>query len=242
MKKLSYLLIIIILTSCQTATIKNKTFKVTAATVELGSIGQAKSLYNTYNDFTIKSFPLLNNKIRVDIQIHPFNSDINDLYMNKAKYSSLQEKVMYTDSLAVKPEFITVSMIDITGYVNELNADYNKETSTYLMDTKKSVVVTGLAINIPTIDLEKIKLADSYYLINNSDKKYTIALYKQGRRTDILDLKAGTVLAYTLGKFCWALSERGRWYVGDITLDNESCKGKMRSSIKDKEDVNLFKM
>ena len=79
MKKL-ILLVLIITAGCQTTKIKNTEYKISEATTELGSIGEAKSMYNINNDFTTHSYPLLQNKIRLDVQVLPFNADINKIY------------------------------------------------------------------------------------------------------------------------------------------------------------------
>ena len=150
--------------------------------------------------------------------------------------------IKYTDSLAVKPEYVTLNILDRTGFADEINADYNKNIANYLKDTEKTVIVTGIAIALPAEDIAKIKLADTYYLVNNQEKKYTIALYKAGKRTDFLELQSGTVLGYVLGKFCWAVNDRQQWFVGDIVKDNKSCKGNTVAHIKKKERMNLFKM
>jgi hypothetical protein len=240
MKKIIILLLVI--TGCQTAKIKNREYKVSQATIELGSIGSAKSMYNLDNDFSIHALPVLENKIRLDIQVQPFNEDIYKTYTDKAVNDQTLMKIEYNDSLPVKPEYVTVNIMDLTAMASELNGPHNKDIATYLKNTKKAVTVTGVAIVFSSEVLDKIKQADTYYLLNSQDKKYTVALYKEGKKTDVIDLDEGVELAYTLGKFCWSLSDRQQWYIGEIVKDNKGCKGKTREKIKDKEEKNLFKL
>ncbi|TRW27076.1 hypothetical protein FMM05_00045 [Flavobacterium zepuense] len=240
MKKILFVLLVI--TGCQTTCIKDKTYKVSEATIELGTIGRASSMYDLDNGFSIHSIPILQNKIRLDIQVLPFTKAINKIYINKTATNPSVIKVNYADSLPVKPEYITVSIMDRTGFANELNAEYNGDIATYLKDTKKTVAITGMALVLPGEELAKIKSADAYYLLNSQDKKYTIALYKAGKKTETIELGSSIPLAYTLGKFCWAVNDRQQWYIGEIVEDNKSCKGNTKTRVEDKEEKNLFKL
>lgn len=240
MKKMIFLLLV--LAGCQTAKINNKEYKVSQATVELGSIGRAKSMYNLDNDFSIHALPVLENKIRLDLQVLPFTKNIYKTYTEKASKNQNMVKINYNDSLPIKPEYVTVNIMDLTAMATELNAVHNKDIATYLKDTKKTVIVTGIAVVLPTEYLTKIRQADAYYLVNAQDKKYSIALYKDGKKIEVIDMQTGVGLAYTLGKFCWSLSDRHQWYIGEIVKDNKSCKGNTRSQIKEKEEKNLFKL
>jgi len=241
MKKI-IILVLIITAGCQTAKIKNREYKYSYATTELGSIGEAISMYNLKNDFAAHSFPVLQNKIRLDVQVLPFTKDINKIYTEKAKINPAAVKINYVDSLAVKPEYVTLTIADLNGFATELNADYNKNTFQYLKDTETAVMVTGIAVALTSEDIAKIKMSDAFYLHNNQEKKYTIALYKSGKKTENIELQSGMVLAYTLGKFCWSVSDRLHWYIGDIVKDNKSCKGNTISKIKKKEEKNLYKL
>lgn len=240
MKKFVFLLLIV--AGCQTAKIQKKEYKISDATIELGSIGWAKSLYNLDNDFSIHGFPVLENKVRIDVAVHPFDENMYKIYTQKSLGNQAAAKITYTDSLPVKPEYVTVNIMDMETFSSELNRLQNRDIFNYLKDTEKSVMVIGIATVLPVEDLAKIKLADAYYLINNQEKKYTIALFKSGKKTGTIDLPAGTELAYILGKFCWALNEKQHWYISDIVKDSQSCKGNTRSKVKAKQEKNLFKM
>lgn len=242
MKKYILLVLIAGLTSCQTINIKDKTYKVSNATTEIASIGLSKSLY-LKNDFSIHALPVLENKIRVDISILPFNKKLNKFYLQKAKYNQNQAKIQYIDSLDTKPEMVTLSIMDMSGYINEINSDNNKEVLTYLKDTKKAKLITGIATTLSNENIAKLKQADTYYLTNTQDRKYTLVLYKANKKTETIDLQSGVVIAYELGKCCWAINKKHNWYLADIVKDCKSCKGNTYSKIKeDKQNESLFRM
>lgn len=242
MKNYILLLLLISLASCQTLKIKDKNYKISNNTTELASIGLSKSIY-IKNDFSTRVFPNLENKIRVDVSIVPFDKKSNKFYIKKSKYNQSQSKIEYIDSLDTKPELVTISILDISGYLEEINSDNNKKVINFLKDTKKAKLITSIATTLSSENINKIKQADAYYLINKQEKKYALALYKSNKMTETIDLQSGVVLGYELSKSCWALNKRQEWYLADIINDCKSCKGNTHTKIKEKRrNKSLYKM
>lgn len=236
-------MLLLIFSACQSTLIKNNRYKVSPTSTELGSIGQSKSLFNLQNNFEARTLPKLENKIRVAVELIPFNKRLNKIYAAKAKFNQNQSKVTYIDSLSSKPELVSIRLLDVTGFVKELNADYNNDAFRLLNDTQNSKIISSIVICLPTEDIAKIRLADSYYLTNSLDAKYILSLYKLGKKTEMLDLNSGTVVAYRLSRFCWGATERGKWYIADITEGNTRCKGNTESRINEKKkSKNLYRM
>lgn len=244
MIKRTAFLLLIILTSCQTTKIKNDNYKVATTSPELGSIGDSRQKYGIENTFEVRSLPKLDNKIRISIGIVPFNKKLYKVYESKAKYNQKHTKITYIDSLPKKPELVTLTILDINGLVNELNASYNSDIVRLLKDTKKFKIITSLAVNLSIEEITKIRLADAYYLTNTQDKKYTISLYKSGKKTDLLDINPEAIVAFQTSKFCWATNQKNEWYIADVILGENNCKGNTRSVIpkEDKNNESLFDM
>ena len=74
---------------------------------------------------------MLENRIRLNIEILPFTEELSDVYKSKALTNQALSKMVYTDSLATKPEFVKISILDLTALSNEINAPYNKNIFTY---------------------------------------------------------------------------------------------------------------
>jgi len=241
LKKIA-VLIIIFCTACQTTKIKNDNFKFSSSVVELGSIGTSKLSYNL-NTFEPKGLPKLENNIRVEIGIVPYNRKLNKIYKSKAKYNQNQTKVAFIDSLPIKPELVTIKILDVAGLVEEINAEYNSNILKLLTDTQNLKIISSLAVSLPVEEITKIRQSDAYYLINNQYKKYTIALYKAGKKTDIIDINPETIVAYQVSSFCWVKSVKGTWNVADIVNENNSCSGITKRKINEKKNTeDLFDM
>lgn len=243
MRKLLIVGLLGLLAACQTVEIKEKEYKTAAALTELGSVGEAYSLFKLENDFKTRAFPKLENKIRVAVEIIPFTKKLSKAYTAKGVYNQSQGKMVYNDSLPLKPEIVTVNITDVAGLANELNADYNSDMNRSIQDTKDNRIVSGIAIVLSNEDIAKIKQADTYYLSNNQERKYLLQLYKQGKKSDVIDLTTSTVLGYRLSKFCWNVTERGKWYIADLVEDCSSCRGNTKSYVSEKKkEKNLFDM
>ncbi|WP_269225283.1 hypothetical protein [Flavobacterium eburneipallidum] len=245
MKNSFIVLLLVVLSACQSIQIKNNTYKVSDTAPELGSIGQSKMGYKTNNEFEVKALPKLENNIRVAIEIIPFNKKMHKIYAAKAKYNQDQLKVAYVDSLPKKPELATVKLLDVVQFVNELNADYNKDVFKFISNTQKSEVVTNLVFSFSPEEINKIKQADTFYLTNYQNSKYAISLYKLGKKTDTLFLNSLNVVAYRLSSFCWGETDRGQWYIADMAEGSNKCKGNTKSKIKNNaksKEKSLFDM
>lgn len=241
--KNSVLILLIIITGCQTTKIRGEKYKVSRATTELGSIGQARSFYNLDNGFSVNTLPVLENRIRLDVHLLPFSDGLTSVFNAKqGKNDGLQRSMTEKDSLSLKSEFVEFSIMDITGFAAELNAPYNKAAASLIKDNKKISVVSGVAVVLPAEAVALIREADTYYLVNSMDKKYTVSVYSKGKKTGTVDLGSGVTLAYTIGKFCWSPDDRGGWYIADIVKDSRACKGNTSSRIREEKQTNLFKM
>jgi len=234
MFKKAVVLILIICSACQTTKIKNDNYKFSSSVVELGSIGTSKLSYNL-NTFEPKALAKLENNIRVEIGVVPYNKKLNKIYKSKAKYNQNQTKVAFIDSLPIKPELVTIKILDVAGLVDEINADYNASLLKLLTDTQNLKMISSLAVSLPTDEIAKIRQSDAYYLANNQYKKYTIALYKAGKKTDIIDINPETIVAYQVSSFCWTKSVKGHWNVADIVNENNRCTGITKQKINEKK-------
>lgn len=232
----------LVFTSCHFINVNDKSYKISSTSTEIGSIGFSKSTIRKNNFFT-RSFPKLENKIRVEVNVIPFDKKLNKEYVKKEKFNQNQAKVKYVDSLETKPELVSIAILDITGFINEINSDKNKEIISFLKSTKDSKIVTSIVTTLSSENLSKIKQADSYYLINSQDNKYTLVLFKANKKTDIIDLQSGVVIGHQLSKCCWAMNDKGHWYLADFVGENTTCKGSTESKVKEKKTrKSLYKM
>ncbi|MEN2401781.1 hypothetical protein GKZ90_0018475 [Flavobacterium sp. MC2016-06] len=236
--------VVLICVACQTTKIKNEKYKIATTSPELGSIGQSGIKNGVENNFAVRTLPKLENKIRVTIGVVPFNRQLNKLYASKAKYNQNHKKIAYIDSLPNKPELVTIKILDVNGFVNELNASYNLDVIKLIQNIKNPQVITSIAVSLSVDEITKIRQSDAYYLTNSQDKKYLLTTYKSGKKADVIDIDPETIVAYQSSKFCWAGTSKNHWYIADIVSDNASCTGNTKAKIpkEDKNNKSLFDM
>jgi hypothetical protein len=233
-----YLLFLILCTACQSIKIKNDTYQLATSSPELGSIGITSKKNITHNIFEVRALPHLENKIRISAEILPFNRKLHKAYYLKSKYNQHQPALNYADSLEVKPELVTLKILDIHGLVQELNAPYNETVLQLLRDTKNFKIVSSLAVSISPEYLAKIQQADTYYLVNLQDSKYAINLYTAGKKTDQLILKQEDIIAYRSSSFCWSTNAKKEWYLAYLNEGGAACQGTTQTTIPNKKYTN----
>lgn len=242
MKKISYILIIISIFSCQSLKLKGNTFKITESKIELGALGESKSIVDFKNSFTIKAFPIIEEKLKLEVAIVPFNKKVNKIYQSKGKLNQKQSKINYVDSLLVKPEMVSIKISDIASLVDDLNSSNNTKQLNFIKNNERTTIVTSVLVVLNQTEIEKLRNADTYYLVQSDISKHTLAVYKQGKKIETIDLSPATIIGYTVGKFCWFENDRGKWQIGDIIEKGSSCKGNTFKKVKSKKEKSLYKM
>lgn len=242
MKNWISLACILVLYSCQTVKIESKTYKTNSSKVELGVIGHSKVVFFN-KEFNSKAYPELSSKIKVNVSVVPFSKRSNKIYQSKAKNNQNLAKINYIDSIPIKPEQVTISILDINGYCHEINRHENTEINRLVKETKKAKVISSIAIVLKEEELQKIKNADEVYLINKKDQKYSLGLFKQGKQTDVLEISTAPVLGYKESKFCWSEIKPGKWEIVDMVATCESCKGNTVKKVSNKKKTkSLFRI
>lgn len=242
MKKIIGLILIIISISCNTIKAKENTFKESDSNVELGALGEAKSTMGLANNFTITAYPTIEGKIKLDISIVPFTKKANKSYQTKSNFNQQQTKINYVDSLPVKPEMVSIRIADISTMVSELNTKNNQPTFKFIKNNERTSIISSVLLSLSQTDIDRLRQADTYYLVQTDVAKYHIALYKSGKKVELVNLSNAIILGYIVSNFCWFENERGEWQIADIIEKGHSCKGNTYKKIKSKKEKSLYKM
>lgn len=242
MRLLNLFVLLIVVVSCKTINVKEQSYKTSNSKIELGALGEAKSVADLKNNFTITAYPIIEEKIKLEVTIVPFTKKANKIYQSKEKFNQKQSKINYVDSLPVKPEMVSIKISDISSLVNDLNSSTNFKELTFIKNNERTTIVTSVLVVLNITEIEKLRNADTYYLVQSDVSKHVINLYKQGKKMETIDLSATTIIGYTVGKFCWFENDRGRWQIGDIVQKGNSCKGNTYRKVKPKKEKSLYKM
>ncbi len=240
MKKISILILLLSIISCKTVQVNQLSQKTTKTVVELGAIGKVtKNIETTV--FQITTLPYYEQKIRVAAGITTFTDNTFNAYVQAALQQNKKIKITYIDSVANKPGYAHLQIIDKVQLLNELNATSNKPINTYLQNTNKSVIITSVSAYFDAIELSSISQAEEVYLVNNKPQKYSLALVKNGKTFAVIDFSKAVPFAYTTASFCWK-KEHGKISIANIVEHRETCaKDTYKNVAKLNKKINYFK-
>ena len=237
-----YFIIANSLYSCKVLNKKDNVYKTPYSTTEIGSIGLSKSTFFK-DEFITHSIPLLEEKIRVNVTFTSLKSKHFSLFGKKSKINQTTKTPSQdTDSIESNPQIVKISLLDISGFLKEIQSPYNENVLSYLENIEKAKLVSSILLYVSHEDLIKLKTADSFYLVNNQTSKYSLVLFKEGKKTDFVNLNPNKIIGYDLSTFCWAENKKGDWYLAEILDDSQSCKGKTYNKVKKKDTNRLFKI
>lgn len=242
MRLLNLFVLLIVVVSCKTINVKEHSYKASNSKIELGALGEAKSIADLKNNFTITAYPTIEEKIKLEVAIVPFTKKANKIYQSKEKFNQKQSKINYVDSLPVKPEMVSIKISDIASLADDLNSSSNTKELNFIKNNDRTTLVTSVLVVLNNTEIEKLRNADTYYLVQSDIAKHIIVLYKQGKKVDTIDLSSATIIGYTVGKFCWFENDRGKWQIGDIVQKGNSCRGNTYRKVKPKKEKSLYKM
>ncbi len=240
MKKLGLLVIILSVVSCKTVQVQQSQQRTTKKVVEIGSIGTiTKGLQQ--NVFQTSNLPVYKQKIRVAASITTFTDATFNAYAQAAKEQSKPIQITYIDSVANKPGYAHLRILDKVALLNELNATHNKATNTFLQNSNANVLVTSMSAYFGAVDLSTISQAEEVYVVNNKPQKYSLELVKNGKPFALLDISKGVPFTYTTASFCWK-KEGSKISIANIIESRETCaKDTYRNVARLNKKVNYFK-
>lgn len=242
MKRIILLVLFSISFSCNSVKVKDTNYKTSSSTIELLSIGRNTSFINFKNNFQGIGFPEIQKKLKLSVEIIPYNKETSKIYSSKKEFNQDLKPLVYTDSLDIKPELVLIEIADKTTLLKELNTDYNKSLSTLIQKTKKTSIVLGIMVHLENEQIEKIKRSENYYLIQTDLAKFEIALYSGNKKTESIYIAPQNIIGYKTSRFCWMKNDRGKWIIGDFSSKNNSCDGDTYSKVKPKKEKSLYKM
>ena len=221
MKIISFLFSIILMVSCKTIQVNQLPQQTTRTVVEIVTIGNIKNGIenNTLQPTTVTIF---NQKIRLAASIVTFNDKTFNAYAQAALQQNEKIKVTYIDSVANKPGYANLQILDKVQLLNELNAAHNSDVNAYLQNTHNTKIITSISSYFDAIELSSISQAEEVYLINNKPQKYSLELVKEGKSFAIVDISKGVPFAYSTATFCWK-KEGGKIGIANLVGQNEGC-------------------
>lgn len=222
MKKISFLILLVISISCKTVSIKKQPQRIASSAIELGTIGVLKPNLEI-NAFQTVGIPKYKEKIRVQFSIFPYNKLTFNALKKASKLQGKKVTLQYVDSLPNKPTYVTFTIADKVAIIQQLKSEENSTIIEHLKIAPTSKLVTTVSINFDSTIIKNINQAEEIYLVNTKHKKYHLALYKNSVLFKTVEFSKGVVFAYKIVSFCWGENSRHQPILVNITGENSKC-------------------
>ena len=208
--------------------------------VVLGAIGiENNELLSS--EFKVTTFPQYTKGIRVYATQKEFTKHTYKKLLKSPEASKVP--VTYVDSIATKPKYLQIEVIDRIALLEEIKSDANTSIESYIETQTDIKLVSAVNLVFTKAVQDEITKAEAIFLQNNAYKQYEIALVKDGKSYKQISLKEATVFDYELSCFCWGENERRKVELKAIVDNTTSCpKGAYKDADKARDKMDYFKL
>ncbi|WP_299884424.1 hypothetical protein [uncultured Lacinutrix sp.] len=240
LKNIISLCVLILLVSCKTVSIDNQMQSTTTQQIILGTIGIDKELLLN-KSYTNTAIPEYKEPVKVSVSVKSFNKKTFKAFSNANTANLIT--VNYVDSLEIKPKFVSLYIQDKITVLKALNSKTNKTVKSYLTTKNEASIISYLSMALNQQAITNISQADECFLEKDGIKSYTLQLYKNGEKTNIIRFNDGVVFAYKTLNCCWKQNEKQQLEIVDLIDPINRCPNKtsMRAS-RAKKEINYFKL
>tara|TARA_R110002050_G_scaffold137538_1_gene261149 strand:- start:887 stop:1609 length:723 start_codon:yes stop_codon:yes gene_type:complete len=238
-KKITIILLLILLYSCKTISVDNETQNTTTQNIMLGVIGEDKQ-FVLDQDYNHTAIPEYSNPLKIQISVQHFNKST---YKALSKAVISQKADFTIDSLSKKPQFLKLELADRVGVLNALNSKLNNDIKDYIFNKKEAHIITSISMALDKNRLDELLNADEVFLEATGVKSYALKTYKKGQLQTVLTFNEGVVFAYQASNFCWEENDKYQLEIVDIVETSDKCPNKTyRSAKRAKKKINYYKL
>ena len=235
----SALLVLMLIQSC--ASFKAEQQAAAISFPQLGSIIKTKgSLWYATSEQV--GAPQWDTPLKVTVQQLPFNKSTYGEYAHYMRQAQKVNSIPYVDSLAYKPKYLRLQLLDQIGLSQLLNADQNDQLRSYLEADSDYKIVTGLKLT--TVDALMPILKDAQMVLLEQDdlknQQLTVISGDQERQIDMVELQ---VFGIDYATFCWGEDRYHNKQIKVLTSDGQGCpKGSHKKAAKATADRSYLKL
>lgn len=231
----------LLIMSCNTISVNQQAQMLTKDPVELGAIGLSNGTVLASN-FQNVAIPNFSKNLKLKVVPVSFSKSSFKVY-EKANKMYTKEKLIFSDTLKVKPEYVVLQFVDRVEITSELNNSKNIGVRSYLETKQIAQMVTTVSIAFSADQLNILKNADEVFLAQSSSKKFSLELKSSDGEKQNLAFSDGVVFAYQTSSFCWKENSRHKLMIADIVSDSEGCPpNTYRKSHKAVKKDNFYKL
>ncbi|EDP94647.1 hypothetical protein U8527_06795 [Kordia algicida OT-1] len=220
-RTITLILSCLLIFSCKTITVNQKSQLLTKTRVELGSIGLVNGSMITSNYESI-AIPTFDKELKLNVQAISFSKNTFKAFA-KANQQPQKVALHYVDSLEIKPKYVLLQFVDRVAITEALNNPKNTGLRSYLENKEDAQMVSSISIAFPENKIRELEKASEVFLVQSPSKKFSLKLKSFNGKYQTLEFAEGVVFAYQTSSFCWKENSKHKLVIADIVSGLESC-------------------
>ncbi len=234
-----FLILLGLLSSCKTVSVLNETQHKTYIKTSLGTLIDAQGSFLN-NDFASIAIPQYSNPIKLRITPIVFNAKSFEAFQDAKDMQNSRLAVNYIDSIATKPNFLKIEIVDVLELIESVNRAENETLKLYLESKTNSGIITGVSMVVESQYQQDLLEADEVFLQQSGVKSYALKAYKNKELKQSIMFHQGVVFAYKTSNFCWQQNAKYELDIIDIT-PNKCSKNSFKNSKRAKKEIDYLK-
>lgn len=239
----SFAMVCLLLAACQSIPVNGTQYKQTNHTQILGAMSSTKGNTITQNVTVGQGNLVLDKPLPVSAAKTFFTAKSFKAFKKTNTYQPANIQVMYSDSLKVKPAFVTLTLSNQAMIAQTINNDTNRKLQQYLQVNTQVGLVYSVSMLLPDNVQEAVLKADYLQLVQNKFAYYSLQLVTNNAVTQTIDFNEGVVFGYKYLYPCWQENTRHNMEVAGFTENTGGCPGgTYKKAEKARKKINIYKL
>lgn len=197
----------------------------------LGAVGKNNTSVLGKN-FQQLGAPHIAEPLALSVREVQFSKSMFKTYQAFKENQGAKPVIMYSDSVTVKPKYLSLEILDKVSLQSQLNNDGNKAVREYLTQDDGYALISQISFLATSEIKDHFRTAKSIFLVENSNGSLEIKILngKEKKVLNFLDIK---IFEYDVSGFCWGKDRYGQLKIKAITNKTDKCpKGTEKKAYK----------
>lgn len=197
----------------------------------LGAVGKSNTSVLSKN-FQQLGEPHIVESLALSVREIQFSKSMFKKYQTFKENQGAKPAIIYSDSVTVKPKYLSLEISDKVSLQSQLNNDGNKTVREYLAQDDGYALISQISFLADSEIKNHLTTAKSIFLVENSNGLLEIKILngKEKKALNFLDIE---IFEYDVSRFCWGKDRYGHLRIKAITNKTDKCpKGTEKKAYK----------
>lgn len=197
----------------------------------LGAVGKSNTSILSKN-FQQLGEPHIIEPLALSVREIPFTKSMFKKYQAFKAGQGAKPAIMYSDSITVKPKYLSLEILDKVSLQSQLNKEENNAVREYLSQDDGYALISQISFLANSEIKDNLITAKSIFLVENSNGLLEIKILN-GKEKKVLNFLDIEIFEYDVSGFCWGKNRYGQLQIKAITNKTDKCpKGTEKKAYK----------